>query len=226
MFSQEEFKSFADLVGKFAPEVDMQDIMAMALAAETKTFPKGSVVHGRKARVNAVLYVKTGLLRVCGGCGEEEPGMMLFYVGPGMVSVLTAPGLAVSKALDYCVTAYEDTTCYAFPENEIRRIEDKSPAVRTLVDRILAGRLDHVMSILGSLTCNDLKTRIGQYLAYMADVTGSRTIRITQSQIAMDLNCRREVVSRLLAEMKAEGKVEIGRNMVKVLTDDIQTAPF
>ncbi|NIT61519.1 MAG: helix-turn-helix domain-containing protein, partial [Aliifodinibius sp.] len=49
------------------------------------------------------------------------------------------------------------------------------------------------------------------------EVMGTDTLTMTHDQLAQELGTAREVISRLLKKMEAEGLVELGRNKITLV---------
>lgn len=49
-----------------------------------------------------------------------------------------------------------------------------------------------------------------------AQAHGSNMLKITHQEIALEINTPREVVTRLLHQLKQRGKIEMSRGLIKI----------
>ena len=81
----------------------------------------------------------------------------------------------------------------------------------------IRNRFLELLSVIDHLAFKRLDERLLHYLETHAKATGSMVLHQSHEEIAHQLATSREVVSRLLKRLEAEGKVMLHRNEVKLL---------
>lgn len=196
--------------------LDVSDREKLMNEARKVSFSRHDSLRDRKDCVNALVFILSGGLRIY---SENELGkqIMLYYLPPQSVCVLTAPKICQSSPLDYKIQAVVETEAILLSDSFVGDLEVKYPGIREAIDNILASRLDQLFKVLVAVTRDDLSTRLEKYLKYLVDTFGTNEINITHEAISVDLNCSREVVTRLLTDMKTAGQVNLSRNKITVL---------
>lgn len=195
------------------PDKDKEEVRRVG---EVRPFKRGQVLRDRKGAVNAMVFLKKGLVRFH-TCGQDGTDVMLFYVAPGQSCIMTCPRLCCSSALDYKAEVVEDSDIILLDEDLLRSFEESHPQVRRYVDNVLAFRLDRLFTQLASIVSDDLTERVMKYLIYMKETLGTSELSLTHKAISQDLNCRREVVTRILSHFQADGMISLGRNNIQIL---------
>ena len=95
--------------------------------------------------------------------------------------------------------------------------EKKYPGIRAEIDNMLASRLSSLFNNLSSIVTDDLRTRVWDYLNYLSDCFGTTEITVTHKAISQDLNCRREVVTRILSSLADDGLVSVSRGKIRIM---------
>lgn len=178
-------------------------------------FSKGTILRDRKESVDSVVFVKEGMLRVYTNDGDKQ--MLLFYVPEGQLSVMTAPRICQSQAIDYHIETATDCLLYMLQDEVLMELERKYPLLRNFIDSRLAMRLDRLFIELDGMMRQSQSEQIENYLDYMSQIFKSDIFPIKHTDIAKDLGIRRESVSRILDRMQEEGKVEISRGSIRLV---------
>lgn len=176
---------------------------------------EGTILRDRKTSVDSLVYVKSGLLRVYSENSDRRQ-ILLFYIPQDSFCSFTAPSLIHASALDYKVEAAWDSETIMLDDELVMGYEEKYPQIRTMIDNALSERLSSLFKVLSSIVSEDLRTRILKYLLYMSEILKSDDVAVTHRMISQDLNCRREVVTRILSSLAKEGKVSLSRGSIRI----------
>ena len=101
----------------------------------------------------------------------------------------------------------------------INKIEDwiiKHKTWRHFIIDSYHNRLIEMVEAIDSLAFLKLDDRLYKYLSDKMEILNNNNLSITHQQIADDLNTSRVVVSRLLKSLEKIGKIELGRNKIKL----------
>ena len=113
--------------------------------------------------------------------------------------------------------AVEDTTMIGIPIKYVDQWMSKYQSWKNFVMLSYDNRLIELVKVIDSIAFNNMDQRLQEYLNARQEATGNALIEATHQEIANDLNASREAISRLLKKMENLGKVELGRNQVRLL---------
>ena len=82
--------------------------------------------------------------------------------------------------------------------------------------RLYYDRLDQVLKLVDAIAFQQVDTRLIAKLRQLQQLQGD-SIRITHQDLANDIGTAREVVSRLLKNLEAEGKLHLERGKLKII---------
>lgn len=110
-----------------------------------------------------------------------------------------------------------DTTMFMIPLSAYNmylnnHLEWKDFLITTLYDRMIES-----MQVVQSIAFDSINKRIGQWMIVQMDKFGSNEIHATHETIAAELGTAREVVSRVLGELKDIGVIVLSRGKIKVI---------
>jgi len=110
----------------------------------------------------------------------------------------------------------KDTTCIMIPIDKIEDWIIKHKTWRHFIIDSYHKRLTEMVEAIDSLAFLKLDDRLYKYLSDKMKILHNQNLTITHQQIADDLNTSRVVVSRLLKSLEKIGKIELGRNKIKI----------
>jgi len=187
---------------------------------------------------------------------EGEPCAGLFVVESGSVRIfkssaggreqvlsIEGPGGSIAELPVFdggnypaSVIAIEDTVLLFVSRQDFQALCLTHPQVSLKVLRIVGGRLRRLVGIIEELSFTTVRHRLSAYLLRMAKKEGrkvARGVEITlptnNQELAAQIGTVRELVSRNLSRLQAEGLISIdGRTLVirdmKTLESDLSSA--
>lgn len=180
-------------------------------------------------------------------CHEGEPGDSVHLIAVGTVSVLVTDPLGTAVTLDVLrpgdsfgeqcligeeslrsasVVALEKTETLSFTRGEFEALWDSSRDAALGVARMLDSRLRATSQALLEALYLPAETRVLRRLAYLAEVYGdhrSKTVPVTQDDLASMAGTTRQTVNRVLSRAQEDGLVELARGRI-VVTDEARLA--
>lgn len=114
------------------------------------------------------------------------------------------------------------TTCRVveFDAEDFLRILESDAQASLLVVRLFNQRLEDLYATVAAHTFGTMRERVGSHLLDLAEVdpaTGVITAGVTQQQLADSVGSVREVVARVLRELRDEGIVATSHGMITIL---------
>lgn len=177
-------------------------------------FEKEQPIHDNMG-CSGLYIVNKGRLRLY-MLSEEGKEITLYRLQPGDICMLSASCVLQSITFDVYVDAEEPSDCYcisgpAFAALSDRMLEVKNFALETAVERF-----SNVMWIMQQIVFMSMDKRLAIFLLDEAAATGTDSIAMTHEQIARHLGTAREVVSRMLKHLAADGAIEVTRKCINI----------
>lgn len=181
---------------------------------EEKTFKELAypidVKTGEETKIKAIFYILSGYIKV--SINEGEKSLVICTLKDGDLAILKDDEVMMNTILNIKFTSSKDAKLIVIDKNLIR-ILDKKEEFRSLLNTLLAKRLDIMIKALSDISFLPLKDRIHAYLLKNAE---NGIVKATNSEIAKDNATKREVVSRILKKMEKEGIIMQFKGFVKI----------
>lgn len=169
---------------------------------------------------SALTLLSTGQVQVLKrrSAGRE---IVLYRFGPGELCVLEA--LAVLTGAGYRAEAVieRSVTGVSVPAEAFRDLVESEPALRAFLFTSFEARLAMVLTLVSEVALASLEARLAA--ALLRHAQPSSDVHATHEQLARELACGREAVSRLLGSWERAGIVSLGRGRL-VVTDPARLA--
>lgn len=187
-----------------------RDFMAAAFLAR---IPAGRDVFIEGDQVDSIALLLSGVVRVY-KIGETGREITLYRFGNGESCILTANVILSRQTFPAIATVEQDAEAVLVPAAAFRDWVNRHELWREFTFRLLSQRLASVIATVEEVAFRRMDTRLAAFL--LARSRGSDPIRITHQQIAAELGSSREVISRLLENLEAEGLIRRARGVIEV----------
>jgi CRP/FNR family transcriptional regulator len=127
-----------------------------------------------------------------------------------------AAGIKNEPSMIYAITE-EDTTALLLPADKVRQWIRQDPDINSLFFQQYNLRYTDLLSTIHQLLFDRMDKRVLDYLVNKVRLTGRNPVKISHREIAADLGTAREVVTRLLKKLEAEGTIRQEANSIEVL---------
>ena len=164
---------------------------------------------------SGLFLVRSGRLRVY-MLSEEGKEITLYRLEPGDVCMLAASCVLGSITFDVFVDAELPSDCYRISAAAFGDIVERIPAVKIFALETTVERFSEVMWVMQQLVFMSMDERLAIFLLEESRLAGSETLSLTHEQIARHLGTAREVVTRILKHMAADGLLEVLRGGIKI----------
>ncbi len=185
-------------------------------------FPGGQRLSGPGADCTDYLLVLEGGLRVqvMTASGRE---VKLYDVLPGEGCVLTTSCLLGRARFPAEALTLADTRLLALPASAFHQALGVSSLFRSFVFGNFGQRLAGVIARLERLCSPSIDRTLAEtLLGYPLADDGA--LHLTHAQLALELGTAREVVSRHLKRLEAQGGIRLGRGIIHILKPDLLAA--
>jgi len=194
--------------------IDPELQRAFAQATQRKHIPAGTEIIGVGDTITHIPIVEKGSLRILAQDGEGRE-RYLYHILPGE-SCATSLTCCVSKRVSSVrAVVEEDADLLLIP---VRYVDEWMvyPEWRKYVNEIQAQRFQELLEAFEVVAFRRLDEQLREYLIKRVQATGVPTLHLTHQQIADELSSPREVITRLLQQLRARGIVSLGRGYVEV----------
>jgi CRP/FNR family transcriptional regulator len=217
-----ERTDIAAVLGKTALLGSLSPAELRLLAARTvrKTFSAGEMLFSEGDPCNGLHIVARGKVRIfkTSVSGREQ---VLSVEGPGG-SVAELP-VFDGGPYPASVIAVEDTEIAFVSRQDFQAYCMEHPEVALKVLAIVGARLRHLVGIIEELSFTTIRQRLASTLLKLAQAEGVKTARgvefrlpASHQEIASQLGTVRELISRNLTRLQAEGLIEVDAREVVV----------
>ena len=182
-------------------------------------YSAGATVFGEGEPCSGLFVVESGNVRIfkSSPSGREQ---VLSIDGPGS-SIAELP-VFDGGAYPASATAVDDAALLFVSKQDFHALCLAHPQVPLKVLRVVGARLRHLVGIIEELSFTTVRHRLASYLLRLAQNSGKRTaagvevtLPITNQELAAQIGTVRELVSRNLSRLQAEGMLKTdGRNVL------------
>lgn len=187
--------------------------------AALRTFDAGQLIGGSDSSCTGMFLIVQGGVRVS-LLSEEGKEITLFRIGCGECCVTTASCVIRQISFGTLAAATEKSELLIVPIGVCEHLASNNFFVKVFMLEVEARRYSQVVRVLQQMLFRRLDQRVADYLVERCQATGSMELRVTQDELARDINSAREAVTRVLRRLANEGLVEVKRGRILVLDVD------
>ena len=203
--------ALAEILQRLQPDLQ-REIEAHGMVKE---IPRGTEILREGQYVKVIPLLMEGLIKVFSRRDDKE--LLLYYIKPEESCIMSfAAGIKNEPSMIYAVTE-EDTTVLLLPADKVRQWIRHYPDINSLFFQQYNLRYTDLLSTIHQLLFDRMDKRVLDYLINKVRLTGRNPVKISHREIAADLGTVREVVTRLLKKLEAEGAIHQEANTIEVL---------
>ncbi len=149
---------------------------------------------------------------------EDGDELLLYFLERGDTCAMTLTCCIGDTKSEIRAIAELDTKLIMVPIQKMEEWTAKYKSWRNFVFSSYHGRLMEMLNTIDSIAFLKMDERLLKYLANKSKITDSITIQSTHQEIAYELHTSRVVISRLLKTLEKQGKIELHRNSIKIIS--------
>ena len=179
-----------------------------------KDFRRDSVIMNPGDEIEYMPIVISGAIRVMIQTSEGNE-RYLYHIHPGESCAMSLTCCQTMKRSEIHAVTEEETEVLFIP---VQFVETWScyHQWKKYLSETQAQRFSELLETIELLAFSNLDEQIWSYLMHRAQAHGSNMLKITHQEIALEINTPREVVTRLLHQLKQRGKIEMSRGLIKI----------
>ena len=180
-------------------------------------YEKDEFIDGFNDACLGMIYVVKGSVRVF-ITSKEGREVTLFHIFEGDSCILSASCVIGEISLDVQLMAEDDTEILAVPAGTFSSLMDSNIHEKCFANELSTKRYSTVVWVMQQILFDRFDERLARLLIGIYEKTGDEKIKMTQEDMAKEVNSAREVVARMLRQFADDGWVEINRGQI-TLTD-------
>lgn len=151
---------------------------------------------------------------------EDKDGdeLLLYFLERGDTCAMTLSCCLGETKSEIRAVAEKATEIMMIPIEKMEEWIAKYKTWRHFVFESYHSRLTEMLDTIDTIAFLNMDERLMRYLQDKAKINQNELLQVTHQDIAYDLHTSRVVISRLLKKLKLEGKIELQRNSIKVLS--------
>lgn len=201
----------------FLQRASREQLRELRDTASLIRIPAGRDVFVAGQWVESIPLLLSGSVRVY-QIGETGREVTLYRFRPGESCVLTANAIMSGQTFPAIATVEEEAEAVMVPEQRFREWVARHDLWRDFFVELISHRLASVMQLVDEVAFQRLDRRVASLLLEL-NKEGDR-VQITHQQIASELGSAREVISRILEDLRAKGLIAMERGRIELLKPD------
>jgi len=179
----------------------------------SKTFAEGETILNENTYIKAIPIVTTGSIRVM-RTDEDGREILLYYIKAGESCIMSFLGGLHHDTSKVKAIAEEETEILFIPIDKVSLLIKEFPEWLDYIFRLYHKRFEELLEVVNAISFKKVDERLLNLIHKKVELTQSNTLQVTHEQLANELGTARVVVSRLLKQLEADGKVKLGRNKI------------
>lgn len=182
--------------------------------AVLRKLPAGAELMRAGDPITHIPIVRKGSLRILAQDPEGRE-RFLYHIMPGETCALSLTCCATKRTSSVMAVVEEDAELWMVPVHYLEAWMD-FPEWRKYVNDTQAQRFNELLETIEVIAFNHLDEQLWNYLVKRVQATGEHVLKVTHQDIAQELDSPREVITRLLHQLQAQGRVALSRGTVEV----------
>lgn len=213
MITSEQIRTIDELFPVLAhlPEQDRRHLFA---TGQVVSLPKNQMLMQQNQQCLFIPFVMSGILRIykLSPNGRE---MTLYRIGPGETCLVSIACQLKGEDFPALAQVEEKAQLFMLPTGVYHALLDQNVAWKDFLITSIYEHLTEVMQTLEAVAFDRMDYRL---IRWLLEKTNDKPgmIRYTHEAIAIELGTAREVITRLLGELKSKGVISLGRERIEI----------
>jgi len=190
-------------------------ILEIMAHSTTKELPENFEILREGQYIKVIPIVTKGLIKVFTRHNDKE--LLLYYIKPHESCIMSfAAGLKNEPSKVFAQTE-ESTTALLLPVDKVSKWIKQFPDINTLFFQQYNLRYSEMLETIHHVLFDKMDKRLHDYLKEKINLINKNPLKISHRQIANELGTAREVISRVMKKLEAEGKIKQHTNSIELL---------
>lgn len=178
-----------------------------------RTYEKGTYIFDYNDSCMGMVYIQKGSVRVY-ITSKEGREVTLFHIREGDCCVFSSACAVGGITLDVQMVAESEAELSVIHAGTVAKLMESNIRFRCFIYELSAKRYSTVVWVMQQILFAHFDERMARLLVSVYEKTADKTIRMTQEQMAQEVNSAREVVARMLRQFADDGLIELKRGAV------------
>ena len=203
-------------LSSFSYILDEPLIKDMSAVSRLSVFKKNDIIIDIGQQLTAIPLLLSGNIKVMRG-DDTGNDILLYVLESGDTCAMSLTCCMAKSVSKIRAIADSDTEVAMIPTQQMSEWFNTNNSWRMFILQSYQGRFNEMLETIDTLAFLKMDERLYKYLTDQVKLTASEVLTVTHQSIAQDLNTSREVISRLLKQLKKDRKIALGRNKIIVL---------
>ncbi len=178
--------------------------------------PAGAQLMDAGDLIRVVPLVVSGSVKII---REDEEGheIFLYYVSSGESCAMTLASCLRREKSAVRAIVESPAQILALPVKSIYDFLHHYPSWNEFMAETYAQRFDEVLTVVDNIAFRKMDERLLVYLTNKANLLNTKTLTLSKTDVARDLNSSREVISRLMKQMEKQQMIKMSGNIIQLL---------
>ena len=181
----------------------------------TSDIPKDTQILRVGQYVKVIPIVIEGLIKVFTRYEDKE--LLLYYIQPNESCIMSFSASLKNEPSKVFAIAEEDTRALLLPVDKVEKLTIQFPDINNLFFQQYNVRYTDLLETINHLLFSRMDKRLHAYLIEKGKLKSSREVKISHRQIANELGTAREVITRTMKKLEAEGLIRQQPNFIELL---------
>ncbi len=198
------------------PTLEKELVQEMSLVSEIRVIKAGEVLLRSGQNIKSSLLILNGLIKIY---REDEQGgeFFMYYLDAGKACALSLLCAQKQDTSEIRAKAVTDATILSVPLTSTDHWMAKFKSWNQFSLGSYRDRFEELLETIDHIAFRNMDARLIYYLKRHQEKTNSNLIAISITEIALELNSSREVISRLLKKLSDRGIVILNRTHIEIV---------
>ncbi len=183
--------------------------------SKIEDIPKDTEILREDQYIKVLPLVISGLIKVFTRFQDKE--LLLYYIKPTESCIMSFSASNFNQPCKIFAVTEQDSQILLLPSQKIPSLLKKYPQLNTLFFQQFNLRYQDLLETVQHVISDKLDKRLEDYLLEKARLTETNKLKITHQIIANELGTAREVISRVMKKLEAEGKLKQRPGQIEML---------
>lgn len=206
-----------DLKNKYGHLFEDALLDEISLSGTLKEIPEGYKLIEAGQYIKSMPLLMSGAIKIMRDDSDGDE-LLLYFLESGDTCAMTLTCCLGNTKSEIRAVAELDTKLIMVPIEKMEEWTGKYKSWRNFVFESYHNRLMEMLETLDSIAFLKMDERLLKYLKDKSNITKDHIIYSTHQEIAYELHTSRVVISRLLKKLENQGKIELNRNNIKIIS--------
>lgn len=205
-----------ELIRTIFPDFEKALVTEIASRGTLRHFHAGDLLMKTRQNIRSTMLILSGLAKVY---REDDEGseFYIYHIGPGQGCALSMICALRQQTSQIMARAVAETDAIVVPLEMMDTWMMKYPSWYRFVIGTYRSRFEELLVTIDQIAFRNMDERLIFYLKKHRDILQSKLLPVTHTEIAIELNSSREVISRLLKKLADKGMVKVHRQFVEIV---------